>query len=213
MPWQKKGRPMPRSKSKRPIINIDVDGVIYPWSTVFGDWVRKQTPTRKTPAPTSWDFHKQWGMSAGEWMNSFRRGVEYDYIWVEGEPITGAVKNLWKLSDDEYHIRLVTNRLVHPFGHGRAIAATAAWLDKWNVPYRSLAAISDEEKSDYNGACLVDDNLDNVLEWVGTTGNLGILFSTSANQRGFPVDHSLQLVRARGWNSVYKIITERIPIT
>ena len=201
----------PKSKSDRPIINIDLDGVVYPWSGVFAQWVQKQEPTRQCPEPTMWNFHEEWGMSCGEWMNSFRRGVEYDCIWVEGRPIFGAVDNLWKLSDAEYHIRLLTNRLVHPFGHRRAIAATAAWLDEWNVPYRSFAAISDEDKSHYDAACLVDDNLENVMEFVGTTGHLGILFTTSSNRNGWPVDHSENLVRAESWQDVYDIIRERVP--
>ncbi len=200
----------PTSKSDRPIINIDLDGVVYPWSTVFGEWVNMLDSSQETPTPTRWSFHEEWGMPFGQWMNAFRRGVEYGHIWVEGEPIRGAVKNLWRLSDDEYHIRLVTNRLVHPFGHGRAIVATVTWLDKWNVPYRSFAAISDEDKSGYNAACLVDDNMDNVMEFVTTTGNLGILFDTPANSQLEPFE-GMNMVRARGWNDVYKIITERIP--
>ena len=147
------------------IINIDLDGVIYPWHETFKEWAENQLD-RELPEITHWDFYEDWGLTAGGFKNLFRRGVEYGHIWDRDvPPVKGAIQSLWSLSDDGYYIRILTHRLAHKFGHKLAVDQTVAWLDRNSIPYRSLAVIGSEPKTNYPARVLLDDSSSNLLQW------------------------------------------------
>jgi 5'(3')-deoxyribonucleotidase len=162
------------------------------------------TSEESYPVPTTWDFWEEWGMTKGDWMMAFRRGVEYGHIWTEEEPIEGAIDGLWRLSDAEYHIRLVTHRLNHPFGHRAALKSTADWLDKYAVPYRSVSFIGPESKRNYRGAgILIDDSPVNLADW--SEVGVGVIFDQPWNQ---DVEEHSSLTRAVGWDEVVDAVNE-----
>jgi len=228
----------------RPIINVDLDGVIYPFTDVFAasnELHGRFGPNRATPsgvplkipalpvqfmgydyqpvlghtfsAPSTWNFWPEWGMTKGEWNTLFRRGVEYGMIWNEGIPYDGAVQFLWKLSEAEYHIRIVTKRLVHQFGHKYALKMTADWLDKNAVPYRSIAFLGDEEKYMYPAAALIDDNPEYVYDFVeNVEGAIGFIPQKSWNRYYSYKPQTDNVFLVNDWDIMYDIIRSEIPI-
>ena len=148
-----------------PIINVDLDGVVYPWHEVFKEWAEHQLD-RELPPITHWNFYEDWNLSQGGFKNLFRRGVEYGNIWDKlVSPVEGAIEHLWDLSDDGYYIRIVTHRLAHKFGHKLAVDQTVAWLDRYSIPYRSLVVIGPEPKTNYPADVMVDDSPSNLWQW------------------------------------------------
>jgi 5'(3')-deoxyribonucleotidase len=149
----------------RKIVNIDLDGVVYNYVGAMQEYA-EGVLGRTLPEWTEWDVWDQWGIPKGAWKFLFRRGVEDGAIWLNGDPYPGAVEGLWALSDAEWHIRIVTNRLAHTFGHDIAVEHTVKWLKKNAVPYRSIAVIGyGDAKSNYKAVTLVDDSLANTDEW------------------------------------------------
>jgi 5'(3')-deoxyribonucleotidase len=219
----------------RPTINVDLDGVVYPFNLSLARFLEFQgrvgplgenpeegvgfhtqgvvkphalkTELRSYPVPTTWNFWSEWNMSRGDWMMAFRRGVEYNHIWKEEEPIEGAVSALWELSDSEYYIRLVTHRLNHPFGHQQALASTAEWLNRYAIPYRSIAFLGDESKSSYRAPVLIDDAPHNCIAFADKAGS-AILFDQPWNQE---VEEHARLTRAFGWGDVVEAVREMVP--
>lgn len=190
------------------IINVDLDGVVYPWHETMADWLyvnlaATDSPShlwedghyRSFPEPTQWFFEgNEWGLSDGEFKNWFRLGVKDGYIWKTGTPIEGASKYMWQLSDRGHYIRIVTTRLVHNFGHQMSIDSTTEWLDRWNIPYRSIAFLGiADEKFDYKCDIAVDDNIDNLRD-------SDILFGRKWSERPFEVRV------ANNWQEVFGII-------
>ena len=206
------------------ILNIDLDGVVYQFHTplaVFMEMNGRPGPNaleRGTdgaftgssyPEPRRWGFFREWNMSEGEWNSWFRRAVEGGYVWAKGEPIEGAVEYLWRLSDDGYFIRLVTTRLVHPFNHAFAVSATVGWLDKYNVPYRGLCFLgSGERKSSFEGALLLDDNLDNVRDYENNAKGFAVIFSQPWNDD--PDGEYEDIRRVVSWEQFYKLVKREV---
>jgi len=180
------------------IINVDLDGVIYDFDEALRVWLRRRGYARDFPEPTTWNYWEQWGMTAGEWMAQFRTAVEADFMWRQGDPIEGAVNGMWKLSDAGFFIRIVTHRLVHPFGHQKAVESTVEWLGKESIPYSSIAFLGKEGKENYEGIALIDDNFINA-EVFGSTDDMsdGLLFDKPYNQREVTWSH-----RVGGWGAV-----------
>lgn len=158
--------------SDQQIINVDLDGVVYPWHEVFAlycysmyggeghnkfyDWdFGQEMPLR---SPTSWDFWQQWGMTEGQFMATFRRGVDDGFIWTEGRPLYAAQDALWRLDEYGFYIRLVTKRLVHKNSHAQVQQATSAWLDKWNIPYHEIVYVGKSGKDSFSADFAIDDN-------------------------------------------------------
>ncbi len=192
----------------RPVLNIDHDGPIYDFTTAFYDWAREHTG-QHLPYPVGWRFWEEWGWSEEEYVAVFRVGVERGAIWEEGYYVPGAAPYLWRLSDDGYHIRIVTSKLGLHGLNGEIIAGTIAWLDYYDVPYRSIAFLAHgEPKANYAAELLLDDNIGNCEDWASLR-RPAILFDAHHNQ-GF--ENEENIVRARSWTEAYELIRGRVPL-
>ncbi len=168
-------------------VNVDLDGVVYPWHEVMAEWVWNsitgtewnpyETKTGYVwegfdewplpfPAPTGWNFEEEWDLLPKQFYNHFRQGVEAGYVWRAGTPIEGAVKGLWELDEAGYYIRLVTKRLVHKFNHATILKSTSEWLDRWNVPYHEIAVMGKHSsKGMFKADLAIDDNVKHIREY------------------------------------------------
>lgn len=217
-----------KNQIERPIINIDLDGVCYDFNGTLnkfivasGRWPMDEAPDsgqtiitlqpKAFPEPQTWNYWEEWGMPKGEWFNWFRRGVEAGIIWAHGDAVEWAQPGLWLLSDLEYHIRLCTMRLNHFNLHAQAITSTASWLDKTNIPYRSLSFVGTEGKAGLDGEVLVDDNVGNVVDWAFANEKPAIIFDQPWNRDIEPFA-GLEIYRCHGWAEVVDKIRELVPI-
>ena len=169
------------SKIDRPIINIDLDNVVSDFSAEI-NLAGSEALQRPLDNHGQWDIAGQWGVSNGLYKRIFRQAVADWRIWRHSPVVPGAVEGLWELSDAEYYIRLVTHRLNHGFDFRVAIENTVAWLDDNHVPYRSLAVIGDEPKSNYKAEVLLDDAPHNITDWLKRTWDTAVVFDRPWNQ-------------------------------
>ncbi len=151
-------------------INMDLDGVIYPWHEVTAEWVKMITnPNSKKmydwdsgkqamPVPDKWDLEKTWGLTDAEFKAMFESGVKSGYIWRTGEPREGAQAMMWALDGAGFYIRIVTKRLVHKTNHALVQQVTSEWLDYWNIPYHEIVYVGNQSsKGEFSCDMAVDD--------------------------------------------------------
>lgn len=195
------------------IINVDLDGVVYDFHTSLMEYIYGKGGWLHLVTPRRWNVWEDWGMTFGEWNHWFRRAVEDGEVWGKGPMIPGARHYLWKLSDEGHHIRIVTDRLVHAFGHRAAVTATAQWLDDNNIPYRSLSFEGKKYLFASDNSVLIDDKPSNVNSFVySVTDELtryeAVLFAQPWND--VDVNYLQPTVRRlSGWEAVYEWINER----
>ena len=194
----------------RPIINVDLDGVVFDFVGAFGDFCSHMLH-RNLPRPTIWDFWTEWDISFEDWKDLFQEAVAAG-LWVRRSAlISGAREALQALSDLEYHIRIVTTRLVHARGFAMAASDTVVWLETAQIPYRSLAIIGPgDSKAHYEAQVIIDDYLPNVADFISVPGRLGIVFDQPWNQDTTSL--TKQVHRARGWSETLTQVQELVPV-
>lgn len=190
-----------------PILNIDLDNTLGDFSAsmqAFGE----MKLGRELPISKSWNIHGDWGIPKGLWAKLFREGVRDGVIWGPDEPmIPGALEGMWELSDAGYWIRIITHRLAHTNDYDLAAKQTIEWLRLHGFPYRSIAVIGAEPKSNYLARALVDDGAHNIKAWLEAGLQNAIVFDQ-------PWNHDLgdAYIRARGWKEVVPLIRELVPV-
>lgn len=186
------------------IINVDLDGVVdnfhFAYDVAYTHFVNgKKAQLSKTPVWRAWEHL---GISKGEFHSNIRRGVEKGELWHNDPIIEGAREYLWRLSDDGHYIRIVTTRLVHKFSHALIVKATADWLDKNNIPYRSIAFLGEgDSKGAYRADYAIDDNVDNVISMELSNIN-AVLFDRPWNQEA-----PLGMLRLKTWQEFYDYVS------
>ena len=126
---------------------------------------------------SQWSVWDDWKIPKGEFMRWWRLGIEAGEVYGNGPLIEGAREALWKLSDAEWNIHIVSNRL-SKFGlHDQILINTAKWLKENNIPYRDFSLTSD--KHSIHADAMIDDRADNMnTESHGTC----FLFPAAHNQ-------------------------------
>lgn len=189
------------------IVNVDLDGVVYPFHLALEQFALKyrliaDDGDLQLPDVNQWNMWEDWGISYGQWKSVFRKGVEQGVVWGMGQPIYKSVESLWRLSDAGWNIRITTHRLVHKFGHHAAITQTADWLEQHNVPFWDICFLGKSPKSTLYANAIVDDNLQNVVEFRETwPDSVCILFDQPWNQEEGGDDY-----RATGWEEITPIL-------
>ena len=178
---------------KRDEIVIDIDNVIYDWVEVMAQYLEYHGYAIDRSAYANWAVWEDWLIPKGAFMRFWRMGVEDGVIYGQGPAIEGARDALWYLSDAEWHITLATNRL-SKFGlHRQVIDNTTQWLREANIPYRSLAFISN--KGIQGAKFGLDDNPANVQQ-MAEAGMHAMLFSAPHNT------NVNDLIRVANWTEV-----------
>lgn len=184
------------------ILGVDLDGVVANHTWRFREIMAE---IRGVDADTmslerSWDFH-EWGFGPDEYAH-FHRVAVMDHDMFRTMPvIEGAADVLWRLSDAGVWIRIITHRLYVHWGHEKAVADTAAWLDIHKIPYRDLCFLG--AKPQVEADAYVDDAPHNIKQ-LRAAGNTVIAFEQPYNREldGGP--------RARSWFDVEEIVTSLV---
>lgn len=152
----------------RPTILVDIDNVVYDWVKAVCDFLAIRgvidygDRAEYMAKYKHWEVWEDWGLSKGEFLRWWRIGVEDGFIYRQGNAIKGARDALWRLSDAEWHIHLVTARLSKKAAYDKVVTNTADWLLAENIPYRTLTV--SEKGSDRHkimADVLVDDSKGN----------------------------------------------------
>ena len=132
------------------ILGVDLDGVVANHTVRFREIMAEirgigaDEIEAAMPLERSWDF-REWGFAPDEYAKYHRIAVMEHDMFRTMPVIEGAADVLWRLSDAGVWIRIITHRLYVHWGHEKAVADTAAWLDANKVPYRDLCFLSPEE--------------------------------------------------------------------
>jgi hypothetical protein len=157
-------------------VNMDLDGVLCNFNGAMLECLPNEYWPRLGSAhylmggdvwePTMWDWWEELGVPKGEWVGAFYRGVRERGLWEWADAYPGVAGQLWRLSDAGVYVRIVTTRLVHQGLHREAVTQTVNWLEKHNIPYRSLAFETYKSHFSEESSFLLDDNVRNVRSFV-----------------------------------------------
>ena len=188
------------------ILGVDLDGVVANHTVRFREIMAEirgigaDEIEAAMPLERSWDF-REWGFAPDEYAKYHRIAVMEHDMFRTMPLIEGAADALWRLSDAGVWIRIITHRLYVHWGHEKAVADTAAWLDEQKIPYRDLCFLA--AKPQVEADAYIDDAPHNV-EQLRSAGNTVIMFEHPYNRdvTGGP--------SAAGWPEVEEIVTELV---
>jgi 5'-nucleotidase len=193
-------------KKRKVVVGVDLDGVCANYYDALRRLVAEKygIPEDKIeevyPAPSTYDM--------AEWPDFEHNFIKYHSeavvagIYTLMQPIQGASETLWKLSEEGYHLRVITSRFVKHGQNAQVIGDTATWLDKNDIPYRDIMFVKD--KADVYADIYIDDSPENVIN-LKRTGRKVITFDA-------PYNKDLEGLRAKNWDDVYQIIRQKFPL-
>lgn len=189
------------------IIGVDLDEVVAQYvsgirehmvtrNNVPADQVATLYPEIDTYEFDNWgeDFSKNFANYHGE-------AVEAG-IYATLKAYEHASEMLWKLSDEGYHIRIITSRFVKKNQHAFVMWTTGQFLDANNIPFRDIAFTS--HKTEIYADVYLDDAPKNIKAFQ-EKGSDYIIFDKAYN-RGFEGD------RVTNWLECYALIKEKYPL-
>ena len=183
------------------ILGVDLDGVVadhtYRFREIYAE-MRGIDP-ETLPLERSWDF-TEWGIGPDEYPALHKTAVLDHDMFRTMPVIEDAADVLWRLSDAGVWIRIITHRLYVHWGHEKAVADTAFWLDANRIPYRDLCFLGAKPQAEAHA--YIDDAPHNIIE-LREHDNTVIAFDQAYNRH---VDG----LRARSWNEVETIVGELV---
>lgn len=190
-------------------LGLDVDNVLYPWSTVFTRWVEVRKglePGALDDHALTWTWHKdQWGMSTEEFLEHFTAGVQAGVIFAQGDPASGSVSCLRRLAAKGHRLHYVTNREIPGVTSEHAWQVTHRWLHEHGFVVDSLTIAAD--KASVPTDVFLDDSADNVRDLVKAKHPNPLLWDRPHNDLWTP----LGSVRVHDWHG-YERIVETIAV-
>lgn len=178
------------------VLGVDLDGVCGDYVEAFAAVVAadRGVDPSSLDREVSWDF-ASWGLDRPEFLRLHQQGVEGG-MFRSMPMIAGASEALWRISNEDVWIRVITHRLIMNGAHQTVARDTVAWLDEAEIPYRDLCFIG--AKSDVGAHCYIDDAPHNVLA-LRAAGNTVITFDQ-------PYNRHLPGLRARSWEEAEEIV-------
>jgi len=187
---------------KRFVFGVDLDGVC-------GDYLyslRNYMAGTGNPLPeveaTSWDLVKAGLFPDRESYNQAHKDAVLNGIFTSMPELSGVSDALWKLSDHEIHIRVVTHRLGANGDHGFAVQDTVRWLQaprpdgRPRIPFRDLCFLGTKEAI---ASDLHIDDAPHVIEAMKAAGHEVLIFDA-------PYNRHLEGSRANSWEEVVEYV-------
>jgi len=188
------------------IIGLDLDGTTGDYAGTLLRAMAKQAGLT-TPAdidaylatkgePSDYEM-TSWFPTREAFVTTHTAAVD-DGLYLNIPVFPGASEKLWALSDEGHDIHIVTSRFVGHRRNNRVVHHTAEWLDKNDIPYRSIHFVKDKFllKCDV----FVDDAPTNI-EKLREAGFEVIIYDA-------PYNRDIPGRRAHNWNEVYAHIKE-----
>lgn len=203
----------------RKTVLVDLDNVVYPLVEVMAHLVVREGLASSFPEELiglykSWNLWDDWQIPKGAFDFVWEKAIADGEMWgvtpsVAPYPLARAARGLWTLSDNEWHIHLVTHRLNKTRLHDTAIRSTADWLKWANIPYRSLTFT--EDKHALTGDVIIDDNPNNLIRHPAPTK---ILYPAPHNKDFNPDGYGITtLLEAEGvypWDEIAEMLGDGV---
>lgn len=157
-------------------LGIDVDDVLFPWSTRAHEACVAAGITNGNPI-TQWAFYKDYGCTHDELWDVLHQAYEGGML--RTAPMPSAALALDILRDAGHSVHIVTARGFEGPLAELVRAETVAWLYDWGIPHDSLTFT--KKKSLLALDVLADDGPKNIIEVEGA-GTVGYLIDSIHNQ-------------------------------
>jgi 5'(3')-deoxyribonucleotidase len=189
---------MTSEDQKKIVLGVDLDGLCADFygrrREIAAEWVEKPlddlTPDVTYGLP-------EWGIGGKEQYQSLHRfAVSERNLFGTVGMIPGARRILRRLSDEKYHIRIITHRLFIHYFHAMAVQQTIEWLDHNGIPYFDLCFM--KEKDQVGADIYIEDAPANI-ENLRNRGFYTICFANSTNKK-------VAAPRPENWDEVYQLI-------
>jgi 5'(3')-deoxyribonucleotidase len=184
--------------SKKIVLGVDLDGVCADFYVrmreIASEWFER--PLETLTADVSYGL-PEWGIVGPEQYQSLHRfAVNERNLFGTVGMVPGARKILRRLSDEKYHIRIITHRLFIYYFHASAVQQTIEWLDHHGLPYHDLCFMKDKEQV---GADIYIEDSPGIIEKLRALDLYTICFANSTNKH-------ISAPRAKNWDEVYDLI-------
>ena len=188
-------------KEKKIVLGVDLDGVcadFYPrMREIAAEWFEK--PLEDLTTDVSYGL-PEWGITETEQYQSLHRfAVTERNLFGTVAMVPGARRVLRRLSDEKYHIRIITHRLFIYYFHALAVQQTVEWLDNYGIPYHDLCFMKEKEQV---GADISIEDAPGNIDSLRARELYTICFANSTNK-------GVAAPRAHTWDDVYDLITAR----
>lgn len=191
--------------SNRPLIAVDVDGVLYHWERTARYMLRRKRRRDNLAIPSALDFPSTgWDMieelvSEADWDWLWSEGIEQG-LFRYGHVVGGSLEGIEALHDFA-DLVIVTSR------PEQAVNDTLAWLSLMldKVDLTGIHILSHgQAKSTVQPLpdLLIDDGPHNMRDWTANTDSPFVLFSQPWNEH---VDARGQATRAHGWPETVEV--------
>ena len=188
---------MPDAKRKI-VLGVDLDGVCADFygrmREVAAEWFER--PLKELTPDVTYGL-PEWGVAGLEqYLSLHRFAVTERNLFGTVPIIPGARRVLRKLSDEGYHIRIITHRLFISYFHAIAVQQTIEWLDHHGIPYIDLCFM--KEKDQVGADIYIEDSPHNITS-LRSRDFYTICFANSTNK-------DTAAPRAENWDDVYKFV-------
>jgi 5'(3')-deoxyribonucleotidase len=185
-------------KPKKPVLGVDLDGVCADFygriREIAAEWFER--PIEQLTPDVTYGL-PEWGIRGGDQYSSLHRfAVTERNLFGTVPMIPGARKILRRLSEEDFHIRIITHRLFIHFFHAIAVGQTIEWLDRNGIPYRDLCFM--KEKEQVGADIYIEDSPGNI-ESLRSRNFYTICFANSTNK-------DVADPRAKNWDEVYELV-------
>jgi 5'(3')-deoxyribonucleotidase len=183
---------------KKIVLGVDLDGVCADFygrmREIAAEWFEQ--PLDQLTSDVTYGV-PEWGIRGTEQYQSLHRfAVTERNLFGTVAMIPGARRVLRRLSNENYHIRIITHRLFIQYFHAIAVQQTIEWLDHNGIPYFDLCFMKEKDQV---GAHIYIEDSPNNIESLRQRGLYTICFANSTNRNIGPP-------RAQNWDEVYKLI-------
>ena len=150
------------SAQRKIVLGVDLDGVCTDFygrmREIAAEWFERRledlTPDVAYGLP-------EWGVvDANHYQSLHRFAVTSRGLFRTAPMIPGTRRVLRRLSDDGYHIRIITHRLFIQYFHAIAVQQTIEWLDEFGIPYSDLCFM--KEKDQVGADIYIEDSPHNI---------------------------------------------------
>jgi 5'(3')-deoxyribonucleotidase len=183
------------------IIAIALDNVITTYTQTFQEYMAQLLNIdegdieKYLPSDTSPDF-SNWIKVNTDLYGHQVQAVSKGMLKTMGKA-NNVSEVLWKLNDENHHIRIVTSRFMKHGQNHKVVAHTAEWLDRNDIPYRDLLFI--KNRTDVKADLYIEALPKNIIKFQELKQNQ-IVYTQPYNK-----DIKVPL-RVNNWNEIYNLI-------
>lgn len=188
----------------RATLGIDLDECVFHYVDTIAPYIAKATdrPVKELVDPEHYSMTKSgWCSSREEFTNIHGDAVTNHEIYRNLPVIEGASQTLWELSNEGFHIVIVTSRFVNNRQHAEVLRQTGLALDEADIPYHDICFLA--QKHLLAADIFLDDAPANI-ESLQEAGREVLIMDRSYNR-------DLEGQRVHNWTEIGDIIRKKFP--